>query len=314
LNLLIVGLGNIGSRHFEAALKSKYVKNIFLFDKNKNAIKQPNINNETVVNVLDNLDELPKTIDSLIIATSSHGREDLIYNLFNQIEFEFVIIEKVLFQSVKSYDEVSKFFERFNSKIYVNCPARMMHSYLSLRQQLKTENILEFRVTGGNWALASNSIHFLDTIDFLSKKKVSKFTIESELEYGEFFNKREGYIEFYGKIFGSISEIDFSLECNHSNDPYLIEIFTKNYNFLIEESENRITCLDKSNNIVYERDFFIEYVSDTTTKVINSFYVNEKDLLINFESSSVYQKELIRLFLRHLNKTSKEEIYVCPIT
>ena len=100
-NILIIGFGNIGYRHFESLNNSKFKLNIFIIDndlKKFDKINSLKLNHNTKMfrnfkNIKDNYFFLT------IIATSARGRFNLLRVIRDEIRTKNLIIEKVLEQS-----------------------------------------------------------------------------------------------------------------------------------------------------------------------------------------------------------------------
>ena len=63
---------------------------------------------------------------------------------------------------------ISKLLVKKNTKGWVNCTARLWPFYRKLREEIISEKRIKIGVSGSNWALASNTIHFIDLLAFLN--------------------------------------------------------------------------------------------------------------------------------------------------
>ena len=136
-NVLIVGSGNVGSRHIQGILKSKYKINIYIVENNLNSIittkkriSEVNYLNKKIY-IYKNLNFKKKNFDLAIIATNSKGRLNLIKKALNYQSIKNIIIEKVAFQSIKDYLEAIKILKKHKTSSWVNC-ARNYNSVYSL--------------------------------------------------------------------------------------------------------------------------------------------------------------------------------------
>ena len=95
--LLIVGIGSIGSRHFEAISKTYFNKEIHILDKNS-AIKKfkkklNNFKKNKTIYLHKTSKTIPANIDLVIIATNSNVRAKVTQDLINRIKIKFIIFE-----------------------------------------------------------------------------------------------------------------------------------------------------------------------------------------------------------------------------
>ena len=108
--ILIIGLGNIGSRHFESILEIKNKTKIILCeldDKKLNRLKKfkkINKNNHEIL-FKNKLIDFETKIDVAILATSSF-KKDIIKRLIQTNSVDNLIIEKVAFDNIKDYLEI----------------------------------------------------------------------------------------------------------------------------------------------------------------------------------------------------------------
>lgn len=65
--------------------------------------------------------------------------------------------------------------KKSDTKCWVNHPRRMYPFYQELRQKLKKAN---FSISGGDWGLACNGLHFLDLISYLSSSNDFKLNTD----------------------------------------------------------------------------------------------------------------------------------------
>src|SRR5690554_3304897 len=98
---LIIGAGQLGSRHLQGMLKyDNQLQSIYIIDPSKDAL---NISKERAYEIEHNhqlifqqdWNDLPATFDVVIIATNSNVREKVITQLLNNYEVKHLILEKV---------------------------------------------------------------------------------------------------------------------------------------------------------------------------------------------------------------------------
>ena len=129
--ILLVGAGQIGSRHLQGLARSKMSLAIEIMEPLASAreIAMQRFR-EIPVNggikeliAIENLDSssFDGYVDLAIIATNAATRYDVIQNVLNRIEIPFLILEKVLFQRISDIDNIEKLLSEKACKAWVNC-------------------------------------------------------------------------------------------------------------------------------------------------------------------------------------------------
>ena len=200
-NICIIGLGQIGSRHFQALLNCDFYVNILCVDLNDDSISKaksliPKKLSKYIksVNYFNAIESLPKEIDLAILATSADIRIKVLHSLLNYSKTENIIFEKILFQNSSNFDEASAILRKAGTKSWVNCPRRSWPVYKELKDYIHGKEKVSLNLYGGKWGLACNSIHFIDLFEWLTESKVKKIN-SSALDPDICENKREGFFE-----------------------------------------------------------------------------------------------------------------------
>lgn len=298
-NVAIIGFGNIGKHHLSSCLKNKYVKNIYVIDKNENQFKIfSEINHKKNIFYTSKISKLNTKIDILIISTNSIERFAVIKNFLSKNIVKFMILEKFLFNNKNQYNQLNKIISNKNIKSYVNCPRRISNGYKLIKQIIKNDNII-MNFYGSNWNLASNSIHYLDLFSYF----ISSFNlkiIDKDLST-PFNTKRNGYSEIKGR---------FSFKSNHSylnihdyNDvnENKLTIICKNKIIEVKEDKNIIKVFNSKKTLIKKIEFKLDMISESTNKIINDLYKNNNCSLITLNCSS----KLHLTFLEALNNKNK---------
>jgi len=311
---LIIGLGNIGRRHFEAILKTGIFKKIYLFDIleiDPNSILK-SVDAETII--LRDLKNVPDKIDLGIIATNSTNREKIILDIFRLATIKFLIVEKILFQDLESYENFTEFTKSNRAQIYVNCPRRLMQSYKNFKELISTHKLISIEISGGNWNMASNSIHMLDLIAWLSpKKNIESFELFSSLDDAIYNNKRQGYIEVFGTFFGTLNGVEYRISCNHGNEALKVLVKTNHEEFTIDETNQSINSNIKQYELIEEK-FNIDYVSNLTNIAVLQLFKDGDCDLIKLNESILLHKKLVKEIFEHQKKFIPHEAKLCLIT
>jgi len=321
--ILIVGAGHLGSRHLQGLCKINRDIKISVIDPSTNALelcskryKEMKSNPHIIsINYFKNIEELNRKIDLAIISTTADVRYKVIENLLNRINIKNFILEKILFQSIVEFELAKKIFKSNKVNAWVNCTRRMIPFYRKLQQEnfgIKPIKI----VVKGNIGIASNTIHMLDLLSFLSKQ--TKITIDtSKLEKKTYSSKRSNFVEFKGKLYAQTSRGDNLKIIDKRNNKTDLTISLENDEkiIIINQTKALYTLKLKDNlQSTINHPFRIPFQSELTAKQVEQILTTGDSYLPSIEESSVLHKPMIDAFNFHLSSILNQQISVCPIT
>ena len=220
MNLAIIGCGNIGFRHFQSILNLKCNCQIFLIDNSVTALSNckkyldanPNLNLK--ISFFDNIDKISSKLDMVIVATNAFSRRNIVEKIYEKNNPKHIILEKFLFPKIEDYKFCKDLFEANNTTAWVN--QWMGNEFKKLKEYFSSNKKINFLVSGNNWGLCCNSVHYIDWFHSLinrEKIKIDAVNLENEI----FDSKRSGYRELFGS-YKIISESGHSLILNCRND------------------------------------------------------------------------------------------------
>lgn len=200
--LVLIGAGNIGSRHMQSLATLGGNWSFTVVEPNPSAmfVAQSRYNDVASYTspkptYLESLDGLPDQIDVCILATSATGRLDLIEELLARSKCRYMIIEKVVFQSVQDFFTAENIFRDHDVSAWVNCPRRQWPVFKDLKNALVDGELIKCSFTGEKFGMACNAIHFIDIFQFLTG--CSEILVDgSHLSLLNEDTKRIGSIEF----------------------------------------------------------------------------------------------------------------------
>ena len=243
-HILIIGGGQIGSRHLQAlALKAQdfYISvvdpsrdQLILAEERFLQIKKDKQSKRPLF--LRSLSEVKGVVDLCICAiTAQHRLQVLSESLLSQLEIKNILFEKVLFQSEQQLDEASFLVKENKIKGWVNCGRRMQPIYKRLKSLLLDEPI-SLETTGSNWGLASNAIHFIDLWFYLTGENSYKLGT-GQLIPRIYESKREGFKEIGGTLIGLSENSQLKLSCSVDGNELNVRhtIRTSKYKIVIDE-------------------------------------------------------------------------------
>ncbi len=322
--ILIIGAGQIGSRHLQALAKADFPISIWVIDPFEASLKRskeryqeiaPN-GKVTAIEFSQNMKSLPKEIDLCIVATTANVRAKVIKEALSQSKIKYFLLEKVLFQSLAEYKEISAVFKDNKIKAWVNCPRRIMPFYKNLKDIFSKDKIIFLTVSGGNWGLGSNLIHYLDYFSYLTGKsgfKLGRFILDQKV----FPSKRPGFNEFSGSFFAGDqggSQLMLFSDAD-SSAPTIETIQSNSASVIIDDKNKRVTIAREGNNWQPEtKDFIIPFQSDLTHLVVKEILTAGTCGLASFKESSRLHQFFLKQLVKHQKKINGEDNDLCNIT
>lgn len=323
--LILIGAGNIGSRHLQGLRLVKSALNITIVDPSDAALgrAQELFNNveadHKFAGELNFTNEIPanQSFDIAIVATSSGVRRSITEQLLSTNEIKYLVLEKFLFQTLEDYSVITNLLEEKQINAFVNCPRRLFPFYRKLRNELQLEEgPIEFHFSGTNWGLACNSVHRLDLFAFLTNSIELEIDV-SGLEHTVVRSKREGYVEFHGRIECNTRVGDKMIVTSFSKGsaPNLQIINTPSRRYIISEKQRFMFTAVAQNNWEWLRqDFEMPFQSQLTNVFVEELLGEMKCSLTPYTESSQHHTALLNGFMGHMSQVSGEEVRLCPIT
>jgi hypothetical protein len=319
---LIIGAGQLGSRHLQGIVKYEKELAIFVLDPSKESLKiskerESEIPHNHKVFYTEIWEVLPKRFDIVIIATGSNIRESIINILLEKYEVKTLILEKVLFQEIEAYERIKVLLFKYDIKTFVNHPRRMFKSYNILKKDINKKVNNNYIVCGGNWGLGCNALHFLDLFCFLSNKSIKDLNTDS-IDTNLLESTREGYVEFTGTLTGHLEDNSFfsisSLKGDSSS--ITVSILNNNQRFIIQEGGTpQIYKFEKENSFNLEHsEFLIQYQSELTTNLVSDILNKNTCSLPSYIEASQSHEIFIQAMLKKYNQITRLQSDILPIT
>ena len=311
--ILIIGFGNIGKRHFESIYKSKY--SIKLIDTQINQFDfliKKKITLTKNITFQKNFSNLSDFYDLVIIATSSENREKIIEKLLLKTNFKNIILEKIVFQRMESYNYYIKKFKRLKINCWINCPNRSFKVYNKLKKNLNAKKPIVMIVSGNNWGLACNFVHFTDLFYYLINYNDFK-NIDINLEKKIIKSKRPGYIEFNGTI-KIVSKNNDILIIHHGNEMEELNLKIIQNGLFFDNDYSKPTAHLRKNKINSKIDFVIPLMSQTTSIILKDIFSKNSCNLPSLKDHYKINKEILNKMYLFTKNNYSSNIKRLPIT
>jgi len=172
--VLIVGCGQLGSRHLQAVAALSQVREIEVVDPRPEALA---LGRERLEDVPDrqpatryrwcsSLEEATREGDLCILATQAQGRCQLLQDIAGQLGYRQFLLEKIVGQSIEELDQLLEFVQAREIAAWVNLKSRAYPIHQRIAQRLDVADPILFHAMGGNHGLANNGVHTADLFAF----------------------------------------------------------------------------------------------------------------------------------------------------
>jgi hypothetical protein len=318
-NILIIGAGQLGSRHLQGALLSNNQLNITVVDPSKTSLdvakeraSQVEYGNKN--STISYTTEIPNhnAIDICIIATAAQVRAMVTKQLLLTNQVKHIIFEKVLFQKLVEYTEIRELIKVSGSVGWVNCPRRLFPTYTELKRHLDLSKPVHMSIRGDAWGMACNSVHFLDIFAYLVDNS-SLDLVESNLDPELIDSKRIGFYETTGQLCFNAGDNSLLIESGKNDNPNLIvSLENGESKHVINEGDGTwIQCVGDCK----ERNIHTPlFQSQLTGAVVDDLLISNKCGLTPFAQSCDIHVPFITALLTHMSTVLDKDLDVCPIT
>ena len=319
-NIILVGAGQIGSRHLQALALAQQHLQVTVVDPSQRSLDLAKSRLEEIpdrkiqVSFINNLPN-GKVFDLAIIATSAMDRFNVFLGLIESNKVSFIIFEKVLFQTIEHIERTELLLKQYRINAWVNCARRSNSQYRKLQQLLNMSLPISMSVRGNNYGLACNGIHFLDLFAFLiNQADIDALEQEFENEYVE--TKRLGCYEVFGGLTAISGENKLDIHCSKDGDSVSVnvEILTSNRRFIIDEVNQQMTELTLANKRVDQTAFTLQPQSRMTDIVVEAILSTGQCTLPTYAESALLHRHYLQVFGDYFNTTSPGEFSACPIS
>ena len=262
------------------------------------------------------METLEADVDVAIIATNADVRKSVIENLISVRDVKYVILEKVAFQAIVDFQVVLQLLESNNTKAWVNCSRRMHSFFKTLKADLDPEDRIQGIVEGGNWGLASNTIHMLDLFVFLAGETLFLLNA-SGLDQKVYQSKRNGFIEL-----GGILEVNNSngdqltlIDEKGSTGQTVLSVSSRNHRYKINHSDGKVFSAHKKDGWKEKEELFqMPLQSELTHLAVQQILDTDRCDITPLKESYVLHKPMLEAFNIHLSMLNGVKYEVCPIT
>lgn len=172
--MLIVGCGQLGSRHLQAMVTLPHVREIEVVDPRPESLalgrqrvaEVPDRQSSMTMRWLSSLEAATRGGDLCVVATQAQGRCQLVRDIVERLGYPSFLLEKIVGQSIREIEELQRFLRERDCTAWVNLKTRTYPIHQRIKQRLDSEEPILFHAMGGNHGLANNGVHTADLFAF----------------------------------------------------------------------------------------------------------------------------------------------------
>jgi hypothetical protein len=166
--VLIAGAGELGSRYLQSLAASCMPLDIHLLSLHSASLEvcrqrwadaAKAVASHTVTDHLD-LDAIPAALDLAVVSSTAETRPELVAAIAEKSAVDFWVLEKVLAQSPDGLAALDRATAGAKGR-WVNYYMSSQDLYAEVKKRLAPGRPRHMRITGGEWGLACNSLHFI---------------------------------------------------------------------------------------------------------------------------------------------------------
>ena len=325
-NVLLVGCGQLGSRHLQAIASLGDIARIDVFDTDPAGLVLGQARLKEVVDAnpavgvrwFTQLDRTAKDVDLCVVATQAKGRGRLIKDIVAHTGCRKFFIEKIVAQSMREYDDLMIFCAKSGVRVWVNCKARAYGAHQYVRSCLDPDKPLTMSVLAGNFGLANSGIHEADLFVFYDKAKGIEL-LSADIDEGLLPSKRGSDLwDLSGCLRGRSargSRLHIVFDPSHMHLEWVVVGDDKS-RFLVDYA-GQVVCESRLENQwrMVVKDFKEDWrVSAMTRNFVRQLLAGEACVLPTLAEAAIAHRFILSSLQPYFNRLLKTELNCCPVT
>lgn len=319
--ILLVGCGNVGSRHLQALAKIPFSLKIDIIEPNPSSKKlglsrldEISYNKKTkIISWYNHYTSEIINSDLVIISTLAKNRVNLLIKLIKN-GHKRILCEKYVCQSKNQYEKIIKISKTNKVKIWVNTNPRSFNSYVKLKKILSQNKPINLTVySNSQLGLGTNIIHYLDLFCWMNDDY--NVTLNGSFLNKLLPNKRgNDFVEFSGTVIGHLkNNAVFVISFEDCYPKTALVKFSNIINeFCIDETNQKMIKIKNYTSKI--ENFSFEHASNLTKLFAIDILQNDCCTLPTITESYIPHLEIFRIFNHYINNNSKRNVKLCPIT
>lgn len=320
MEIAVIGTGQLGSRHLQSLVAQTAGHSLHAVEPSATAQELARERLGPAANRVrfhPGIATLPAALDVVVVATGASVRRRVLTELLQGCRVRFLILEKILFQSVADCLWSRDFIAQAGATTWVNFPRRLQPVYRDLQAILRSDEALEIGVTGSRWGLATSAIHFLDLVLYLSRASEMRI---NPLDLQTFPSPRhQGCVEATGRITGETSSgVSFSLTAWATGDaPVKVAVDSAEHRWVVTERDNEALTLHAARDTGWTwvpATSALFYQSQLTGLLVGELAATGSCGLATLDEALRSHLPFLRSWNRHFAPTADADLTACSVT
>ena len=145
--------------------------------------------------------DLPAETELLIVSVDAANRLAALTSVLEHCRPKAILLEKILFNKFEEFETVQAILDDLGVPCWVNCSRNVWPGYQTLKKTLGGNAVSSYTVSGSDWGLGCNAIHFIAALEYLIGEKVTELSMDKDTAAIR-ESKRAGYKEVTGTLRG----------------------------------------------------------------------------------------------------------------
>ncbi len=323
--ILIVGCGELGSRHLQAVAKLSEVEEIQVVDPRLEALQFGKErlgeiergNPGMTVRWLSSLQQVSPGSDLCVVATRAKERPLLVREAAELLGVRLFLLEKSVAPSIGQVEELREFMDQRGLSAWVNLKTRCYPFHRRAKKRLDSREPLVFCVLGGNLGLANNGIHAADLFAFYTGSTQIE-DAGSSIDPILHPSKREGDLFDLSGILHGITENGSRFALSYMRDTPVSEVCSlqsPRYRFIVDHFQRWAYESDADSGWQWRS---VPFEGDLRVSVMTQGFVREILAagacgLPTLEESLISHRFILEGLRPHFNRLMEREGDLCPV-
>lgn len=323
--VLIIGCGQLGSRHLQAVAALSLVMDIDVVDPSPAALS---LGQERLLQVVDRnpshrvrwlskVEDATPGGDLCIVATQAAGRPALVEQVA-AMGYRAFLLEKIVTQSAAQYRDLLSLADARGLSVWVNCQERTYPFHQAVRARIEPSEPVVFTSVGGNHGLACNGVHLADLFAFYTGAQEIQSAgahVDSQLHASR---RGASVYDLSGSLHGYTtngSQMTVVFAGDH-HAPYQITIATRHARWVVDYVNQWAWESRKENSwtwtpVRFEGELRVSY---TTRQFATEILTKHKCSLPTLAEAFTAHRFILDELQPHFNRLLGAELKYCPVT